>query len=301
MSPLPLSVIGGYLGAGKTTLINRLLSEAHGLRILILVNDFGAINIDATLLISADEDTIELANGCICCTMGADLFMAVGDVLCRRPRPDHLLIEASGIADPARIAQVARAEPDLAYAGIVTVVDGKQIDDLLGDARIAPQIEGQISCADLLAISKSPVTSPLRQTLSDLNRNAHVTATDVLDFSSILLPEAVLEDAAILPHAAYTKWSHVSDLSFDPKHLVAALSSRPDALFRVKGHLIGPNDTGILVQVVGRDLGLSSVAQPKRSKLVGIGLAQSLAESECAIWERQRLTTSSLKLQEQSQ
>lgn len=296
MNPLPLSVIGGYLGAGKTTLINRLLSEDHGLRILVLVNDFGAINIDATLLISADEDTIELANGCVCCTMGADLFMAVGDALNRRPRPDHLIIEASGIADPARIAQVARAEPDLAYAGIVTVVDGNQIFDLLGDTRIAPQIEGQISCADILAVSKTAVTIPLRQALSDLNPDALMAPADKMDFSSMLLSDAVLEDAASLPHAAHTKWSHISDLSFDPEQLVNALTLRPDALFRVKGHLKGNSGVGILVQVVGHDICLSEIDQPERSTLIGIGLAQSLGEHECTRWEQQHLMTSLVNL-----
>jgi len=76
---LPLTVIGGYLGAGKTTLINRLLTEDHGLRLMVMVNDFGTINIDADLLESADKDTLRLTNGCVCCTMGGDLFMAMGD------------------------------------------------------------------------------------------------------------------------------------------------------------------------------------------------------------------------------
>ena len=114
---LPLTVVSGYLGAGKTSLINRLLSEEHGLRLLVMVNDFGAINIDADLLAEAGEDTMTLTNGCVCCTMGADLYMAIGDVLDRDTRPDHLVIEASGIADPARIAQVAMAQPDLVYGG----------------------------------------------------------------------------------------------------------------------------------------------------------------------------------------
>ena len=141
---LPLTVIGGYLGAGKTTLINRVLAGDHGLRLMVMVNDFGAINIDAQLLASATDDRMELTNGCVCCTMGADLFLAIGDVLDRPEHPDHLLIEASGIADPAKIAQVAKAEPDLTYGGIVTVVDGLNIAALLADTQIAPQIETQI-------------------------------------------------------------------------------------------------------------------------------------------------------------
>ena len=85
MNKLPLTVIGGYLGAGKTTLINRLLSESHDARVMVMVNDFGAVNIDAALLARADGDTIELTNGCVCCTLGADLFMAIGDWRCVGP------------------------------------------------------------------------------------------------------------------------------------------------------------------------------------------------------------------------
>ena len=160
MTPLPLSVIGGFLGAGKTTLINRLLTADHGLRLAVLVNDFGAINIDASLLKSARKDTIELTNGCVCCTMSGDLFYAIGDMLDRTPRPDHVIVEASGIADPARIAAVALAERDLRYAGIVTVVDALNFPRYLADPRIADQVRAQITCADLLAVSKAPPDDP---------------------------------------------------------------------------------------------------------------------------------------------
>ena len=121
---LPLTVLGGYLGAGKTTLLNRLLSEDHGQRILVMVNDFGAINIDASLIAAASSDTLTLSNGCVCCTMGADLFMAMGDALDRRPRPDHLVIEASGVADPAKIADI-RIQGNKAFS------EG-QLRDLMG-------------------------------------------------------------------------------------------------------------------------------------------------------------------------
>ena len=95
MTGIPLTVIGGYLGAGKTTLINQILRDPQGKRYLVMVNDFGAINVDAALLVSADEDTIQLSNGCVCCTMGADLFLAIGDVLDGDMRPDHIVIEAA--------------------------------------------------------------------------------------------------------------------------------------------------------------------------------------------------------------
>ena len=144
MKRLPLTVIAGYLGAGKTTLINRLLAEPHGARLMVLVNDFGAINIDAELLESADEDTLTLSNGCVCCTIGGDLFMAIGDALDRVPRPDHLVIEASGVAQPAKIANAALAERELLYSGIVTVVDALNYPALARDSLVGEQVKTQV-------------------------------------------------------------------------------------------------------------------------------------------------------------
>ena len=283
MNQLPMTVFGGYLGAGKTTLINRILSADHGLRIMVLVNDFGAINIDASLLISANEDTIELANGCVCCTMGADLFLAVGDVLDRRPPPDHLIIEASGIADPLRIANVAKAEPELTYAGIVSVVDGDQIERLVADPQIAPQIRDQIACADQIAVSKTPVSAPLSSLLSEINAKATVSPADNFDFTGILINDPGPVDAHTSPHPAYTRWSHTGG-DFARPHLHAALKRRPASLYRVKGVLRGTDGKGILVQVVGDQLSLSETTQPEVSELIGIGLASQLPLADCETW-----------------
>ena len=284
MTQLPLTVIGGYLGAGKTTLINRILAEKHGLRILVLVNDFGAINIDANLLISADEDTIELANGCVCCTMGADLFLAVGDALDRSPRPDHLIIEASGIADPARIANVANAEPDLAYAGIVTVVDGRQFDTLRSDPLIAPQIHGQIACADTIVLGKSPLTPDLKDSLSAINPKATLTTPGQFDIIPTLLPHGDFDESDAALHPAYRKWSYVGPKSFDKSHLMTLLLGRPKALYRVKGQVRGTAGPGFLVQAAGPDVMISDIEQPEQSALVGIGLAATLTLADCDEW-----------------
>ena len=107
---LPLTVIGGYLGAGKTTLINRVLAGDHGLRLMVMVNDFGAINIDAELLASATEDRMELTNGCVCCTMGADLFLAIGSSLSVQPAAGFPLIAAQ---NGAKLVIINREETPL--------------------------------------------------------------------------------------------------------------------------------------------------------------------------------------------
>lgn len=120
-APLPVTLISGYLGAGKTTLVNHVLRNTNGRKFLVMVNDFGELPIDADLIESDDGDTITLANGCICCSMNGDLAGAFIDLLNRDPLPDHLLIEASGVAEPNRIANLARAEPDLSLHGIIVL------------------------------------------------------------------------------------------------------------------------------------------------------------------------------------
>lgn len=101
---LPFTVIGGYLGAGKTTLVNNLLTQTNGLRAAVLVNDFGVVNIDAALIAEHAGDTISLTNGCMCCSMADGLYMAVGQILKHAERLDLIIIEASGVAEPGKIA-----------------------------------------------------------------------------------------------------------------------------------------------------------------------------------------------------
>ncbi len=283
--PLPLTVIGGYLGAGKTTLINRLLGSDHGLRVLVLVNDFGAINIDAKLLVSASDDTIELANGCVCCTLGADLFVAIGQALDRRPRPDHLIVEASGIADPAKIAQVAKAEPELAYAPIVTVVDGLHGPTLIDDPQIGPQIKGQIACADWLAVSK---TDAIPGGLRTLNPAAAITTTAALSLEHMaLVNPRQPEFSGPATHPRYTKWHLVTPRTYDGAQLKAALQNRPPGLFRVKGWVRGRDGQGWQVQVVGEAVELQPIPQPAQSEVVGLGLASRLSPQDCDTWWRE--------------
>jgi hypothetical protein len=284
MTPLPLTVISGYLGSGKTTLINRLLTEDHRLKILVMVNDFGAVNIDRSLISAQGKDVIALTNGCVCCTMGADLFMALGDALDRRPRPDHLIIEASGIADPLAIANTAIAEPELRYAGIITLVDADNIAELLNDPLVAPQVRGQINAGDLLLLTKS--------------RHKHTAVMD--QFARIGLPKpTTLGDWPIsglltglapkarrgpgTAHAEYTTWHHESDVVLEHDLLVKMLGNRPRHLFRLKG-FVQTNRGSFEVQVVGKNLDMRRLDTSRKTTLVGLGLAALIREQEIQEW-----------------
>ncbi len=103
-APIALTVLTGFLGAGKTTRLNRILNGSHGLRVAVLVNDFGAIDIDAELVIGVESDVVSLANGCVCCTIRDDLIETVLATIDRPEQPEYILLEASGVADPAGLA-----------------------------------------------------------------------------------------------------------------------------------------------------------------------------------------------------
>ncbi|WP_454691253.1 CobW family GTP-binding protein [Achromobacter aloeverae] len=151
---IPLTVIGGFLGAGKTTLLNRLLSRWRDRRCAILVNDFGAINIDAELVDKRDETLISLANGCVCCQIGDDLGDALMRVLALDPAPGHIVIETSGVSDPWRVAQVGLADPALALDSVIVLVDARAAPDQDADPLLRDMLRRQLVGADLLVVNK---------------------------------------------------------------------------------------------------------------------------------------------------
>ena len=152
---LPFTVIGGFLGAGKTTLLNNLLRESEETRFAILVNDFGELNIDETLIMSHDGETISLANGCMCCSMANGFVMALISVMEKADQFDHIVIEASGVSNPQRIIDIATIDPDLIPNGTIVLADASQILNQMEDPLIADVVTTQLERADIIVINKS--------------------------------------------------------------------------------------------------------------------------------------------------
>ncbi|MDQ4136032.1 MAG: GTP-binding protein, partial [Pseudomonadota bacterium] len=158
---IPVTVLTGYLGAGKTTLLNRILSEPHGKRYAVIVNEFGEIGIDNDLVVNTDEEVFEMNNGCICCTVRGDLIRIMDGLMKRKGKFDAIIVETTGLADPAPVAQTFFMDQDVADAArldaVVTVADAKWLSDRLKDA---PEAKNQIAFADVIVLNKIDLVSP---------------------------------------------------------------------------------------------------------------------------------------------
>ena len=152
---LPITIIGGYLGAGKTTLVNHLLRHADGLRLAILVNEFGELPIDEDLIEAQDDDIISIAGGCVCCSYGNDLTLALMDMVALDPPPDHVVLEASGVALPGAIAASVSLLQGYALDGIVVLTNAETIRDQASDTYVGDTIERQLNDADLVILNKT--------------------------------------------------------------------------------------------------------------------------------------------------
>ncbi|MGY4422885.1 G3E family GTPase [Bradyrhizobium sp. JR6.1] len=157
---IPVTVLTGYLGAGKTTLLNRILSENHGKKYAVIVNEFGEIGIDNDLIIGADEEVFEMNNGCVCCTVRGDLVRIMDGLMKRKGKFDAIIVETTGLADPAPVAQTFFVDEDVQknarLDAVVTVADAKWLSDRLKDA---PEAKNQIAFADVIVLNKTDLVS----------------------------------------------------------------------------------------------------------------------------------------------
>ena len=158
---IPVTVLTGYLGAGKTTLLNRILSENHGRKYAVIVNEFGEIGIDNELVVGADEEVFEMNNGCICCTVRGDLIRIIEGLMKRKGKFDAIIVETTGLADPAPVAQTFFVDEDVSSKAkldaVVTVADAKWLADRLRDA---PEAKNQIAFADVIILNKLDLVTP---------------------------------------------------------------------------------------------------------------------------------------------
>ena len=158
---IPVTVLTGYLGAGKTTLLNRILSENHGRKFAVVINEFGELGVDNDLVIDAEEEIFEMNNGCICCTVRGDLIRILSTLMKRKGKFDGIIVETTGLANPAPVAQTFFVDEDVKRAtaldAIVTVVDAKYISDRLADS---DEAKAQVAFADVLLLNKTDLVSP---------------------------------------------------------------------------------------------------------------------------------------------
>ena len=271
--PIPVTIISGFLGAGKTTLLNYLLNAEHGLRVAVLVNDFGAVNIDATLVTGVSgESTIDLSNGCICCSIRDDLFEAVVQLIQRPDPPEYIVVETSGVSDPVAVSLTFIApqlQSQTRVDSVITVVDSEHIGQVEGKGRELAL--DQIATADMVVLNKIDLVDkkerkalanfirkrapsarifeaihgavPLDMVLGvgayDLNRFANKPELDIHVHSS---EEAHAHKPTEVEHhehhehtLVYNTWSYTTDQPLSRRALLDAVKSLPPTIYRAKG------------------------------------------------------------------
>ena len=299
-----MTVIGGFLGAGKTTLLNALIRQGTGRKLGVLVNDFGAINIDADLVVGVDGEMISLGGGCICCSIRDDLATSIFAMMQRDDAPEHLIIEASGVSDPAAVAR-AIAAPQMhglvALDGVIVVIDAEAY--LSAGFRERMVTGGQLKAADIVVLSKVDLLAPAQVEAAAAKIRRAVPRARVIPAERGQLPPALVlgVDTEVVPeaghvpvklhqaqapehdHAAtFTTWSYTTDVPLSSKRLKRVIDALPPSVFRVKGVVQVARDRmrQAVPHVVGRraelELGAPWGDRAPVSKLVFIGAPGSV-------------------------
>ncbi|WP_213763946.1 CobW family GTP-binding protein [Caballeronia sp. dw_19] len=253
--PIPLIVVGGYLGAGKTTLLNHVLANAGQRRITVLVNDFGAINIDAALIKARTDDVINLENGCVCCSIGDRLVDALLAISNRPDPPDFLIIEASGVSDPVRIAQIGLLDRAYRLYGIIVAVDLASITQTLLDPYVGDIARQQIAGATAILLTKTDLIDEQNKAaiVADLATVAHTAIMlettngaaplelffdhNVTDQLRAGWPRSMTSPNPKMP-VDFCSFLFRTEARFDRKKLKDALRSVSGRLLRAKGLIL---------------------------------------------------------------
>jgi len=286
---LPVTLIGGYLGAGKTTLVNALLRNAAGRRLAVLVNEFGALPIDGDLIEAEADNLISLAGGCVCCSFGSDLVAALGELRARVAAIDQVLIETSGVALPGSIVATLSLLPGLMLDGVIILADAETVEQRAGDRYMSDTVSAQLNGADLIVLNKIDLVTPERaRAVSDWLTKT-VPGARILPAQNASVPADVILGShprppqgqhQLPPHQIdnYQTLSLAIDRPVDAKQVARALVDPRLGLLRAKGFLRCLEGGLVSLQIVGRrtylDTAPAWIDGPGR--LVCIGLAAEM-------------------------